>query len=97
MTAVRGGAGLWHLRALQAAGYGSFRIELVDEPAEQVGPLLGAYRDVMSGKKSLGEVWRWLETLATRWGAVEGVTAGSLEVKSERSVATLKPTAASSR
>ncbi len=69
----------------------------MDEPAEQVAPLLEAYRDVMSGKKPLGEVWRWLGTLATRWGAVEGVTAGSLEVKSERSAAALKPTAASSR
>ena len=97
LTSVHTGAGLWHLKALQAAGYGSFRIELVDEPAEQVRPLLEAYRDAMSGERSPGEVWRWLGSLATRWGAVEGITVGSLEVKSERLAATLKPTAAARR
>lgn len=90
-------AGLWHLSMLQAAGYGSFRVELVDEPAEQVQPILEAYRDAMTGERSVGSVWKWLGTLATRWGALEGVTAGSLEVKTERSVAVLKPTAASRR
>ena len=90
-------AGLWHLKQLQAAGYGSFRVELVDEPAEQVRPVLEAYRDVMSGKRSPGAVWRWLGSLASRWGAVEGVTAGSLEVKTERPAAVLKPTAAAGR
>ncbi len=90
-------AGLCHLAQLQAAGCGSFRIELVDEPAEQVRPLLEAYRDAMSGQRPPGEVWRWLGTLATRWGSVQGVTAGSLEVRTERSAAGLKPTAASRR
>ena len=66
----------------------------MDEPAEQVAPLLEAYRDAMSGQRSPGDVWRWMGRLATRWGAVEGVTAGSLEVRVERSAAVLKPTAA---
>ena len=69
----------------------------MDEPAEQVAPLLEAYRDAMSGQRSPRDVWRWLGGLATRWGAVEGITAGSLEVRIERSAAVLKPTAAARR
>lgn len=86
-------AGVWHVRDLAAAGVGSFRVELVDEPSEQVGPILEAYRGVLEGNRSPGSVWRWLSNLPSRFGNVEGVTAGSLEVKRERPAASLKPVA----
>jgi hypothetical protein len=37
-------SGLYYLPRLAAAGYGSFRIELVDESPEMVGQLLEGYR-----------------------------------------------------
>lgn len=37
-------SGLYYLPRLAAAGYGTFRIELVDEPPHLVAPLLEAYR-----------------------------------------------------
>lgn len=83
--------GVWYARSLVAAGIGSFRIELVDEPAEQVEPILGAYKDVLSGTQSPGIVWKWLDGLPSRFGNVEGVTAGSLDVKVERLPASMKP------
>jgi hypothetical protein len=84
-------AGVWHVHNLAAAGIGSFRVELVDEPADQVEPILAAYRGVLSGSRSPGDAWRWLDSLPTKFGIVEGVTAGSLEVKAERLAASLKP------
>jgi hypothetical protein len=79
------------MRNLAEAGVGSFRVELVDEPAEQVEPLLEAYRDVLRGTRSPGSAWKWLEGMPSRFGAVGGMTAGSLEVKAERLAASLKP------
>lgn len=84
---------MWHARDLVSAGIGCFRVELVDEPAEQVEPILEAYRDVLSGQRSPGSAWKWLGTLPARFGAVEGLTTGSLEVKGERTTASLKPVA----
>ncbi|KAK9904967.1 hypothetical protein WJX75_006604 [Coccomyxa subellipsoidea] len=86
-------SGLWHVQDLVAAGIGCFRVELVDEPAEQVEPILEAYRDVLLGQRSPGSAWKWLGTLPARFGAVEGLTTGSLEVKGERTAASLKPVA----
>ncbi|CAL8464366.1 g3901 [Coccomyxa elongata] len=86
-------SGVWHARDLVAAGIGCFRVELVDEPAEQVEPILEAYRDVLSGERPPGSAWKWLGTLPARFGAVEGLTTGSLEVKGERTAASLKPVA----
>jgi U32 family peptidase len=37
-------SGAWHVGALLAAGVRHWRVELVDEPAEVVTPLLQAYR-----------------------------------------------------
>jgi hypothetical protein len=37
-------SGLYYLAQLAAAGYGTFRVELVDEAPEMVGQLLEGYR-----------------------------------------------------
>ena len=86
-------AGVWHLPALAAAGVGCFRVELVDEPAGQVAAILEAYRDALAGARGPGSVWRELGGLESRFGAVEGLTPGSLAVHGERPAASLKPVA----
>jgi hypothetical protein len=78
---------------MAAAGVGCFRVELVDEPAGQVAPILEAYRDVLAGHRSPGGVWKQLGVLESRFGAVEGISAGSLAVMPERMTASLKPVA----
>jgi hypothetical protein len=85
------------MRNLVAAGYTTLRIELVDEPAEVVGPLLEGYRAVMLGRRSAGSLWKWLGQLPDANGNVHGVGAGSLEAHAERAVTSMKPTAASLR
>jgi collagenase-like PrtC family protease len=82
-----------YLKDLAAAGYGAFRIELVDEPAEVVPGLLEGYREVLQGRKHPGQLWAWLAQLPDANGRVHGVSAGSLEVVKERKTGQMKPTA----
>jgi putative protease len=42
-------SGLQQLGGLLRAGCSRYRVELVDEPAEYVEPLLQGYRDVLDG------------------------------------------------
>jgi hypothetical protein len=86
-------SGAWELERLTRAGYGTLRLELVDEPAELVRPLLNRHRRALSGELSTGELWRWLGSLPDRHGKVQGVTSGSLRVRDERAVTSLRPTA----
>lgn len=81
-------SGLYYLPRLSAAGCGTFRIELVDEQPEVVRDLLQAYRAVLDGRERPGDTWEWLRGVSKG-----GVSAGSLEVKQERAVASLRPTA----
>jgi hypothetical protein len=81
-------SGLYYLPSLAAAGYGTLRIELVNEPAEFVKPLLDTYRRVLEGRQKTREAWRWLQD-----HCAGGVAAGSLEVKGERAVSSLRPSA----
>lgn len=81
----------------QASGYRLFRIELVDEPAEQVPGILETYGELLAGRRSAADAWRWLEGLTDANGRRHGVGSGSLEPRKERPVAALKPTAASGR
>jgi hypothetical protein len=89
-----------------ATGYGCFRIELVDEPADCVEPLLHqrAVSDAVAGNAgspatqvSNQEMWEWMATLPNSHGRVAGIGVGSLEVREERSVNTMKRTAAMKR
>jgi U32 family peptidase len=59
---------------LQAAGVRHFRIEFLDEPASVIGDVVRAYRGLLAGRMSGGEVWRGLKA-ANR----VGVTRGTLE------------------
>lgn len=81
-------SGLYYLPSLAAAGYGTLRIEFVNEPAELVKPLLETYRRVLQGQQKPREAWRWLQE-----NCVGGVASGSLEVKGERAVSSLRPSA----
>lgn len=95
---------------------GSFRVELVDEPAEYVGPLLEGYRRALDAAIASGgrqprrqqprehgrrgeeeELWDWLQGLPDANGRAQGCGLGSLEVRAERKVGSMKQTAASLR
>ena len=80
--------------SLVAAGVGSLRVELLDDAPEQVAPLLAAYKALVDGSDTPASVMAWLEQRSDARGVRLGVTRGSLEVKSERSRAAMKPTAA---
>lgn len=60
--------------ALRAAGGRHFRIEFLDEPPDEVGRVVRAYRDLLAGRTTGREVWRTLKA-ANR----VGVTRGTLE------------------
>ncbi|KAL4437803.1 hypothetical protein ABPG77_005715 [Micractinium sp. CCAP 211/92] len=99
-------SGLPFLPRFAAAGFGCFRVELVDEPADYVGPLLEGYRRALvaatdpaaaAGRQQAQELWRWMQGLPDANGRSHGVGLGSLEVTAERSAAAMKPTAASLR
>lgn len=77
---------------LLAAGVSRFRIELVDEPAMVVGPLLQAYRDVARDPRVARQTWRWLQTIPDANGNAQGVTLGSLQHKEEIARSDLKLT-----
>ena len=84
---------------LLAAGVRRFRIELVDEPAEAVAPLIDAYRSVAAetpgskeGKKRAAAVWKWLQTVPDANGNAQGVTLGSLRDAAEKDYTELKLT-----
>lgn len=81
-------SGLHYLPRLASAGYGTLRIELVDEPAEFVRPLLETYHRVLQGRLKPRDAWGWLQENCTG-----GVSSGSLDVKWERAVSSLRPSA----
>ena len=59
---------------LRDRGVGHFRIELLDEPAAEIGRVIGAYRDLLAGRTTGREVWTALQA-SNR----VGVTRGTLE------------------
>lgn len=81
-------SGLYYLPRLAAAGFGTLRIELVNEPEDFVRPLLETYRRVLQGRMKPRDAWRWLQD-----NCAGGVAAGSLDVKGERAVSSLRPSA----
>ena len=60
--------------ALLARGVGQYRVELLDESAEEIGRIVKAYRGLLAGETTGREVW-------TRLNAANrvGVTRGTLE------------------
>ena len=72
------------LPRLRAAGVRRFRVELVDEPAAAVAPLLDAYRTALAEPSRVRELWRWLKDIPDSNGNAQGVTLGSLAVSEER-------------
>jgi putative protease len=59
---------------LLAAGVRHFRVELLEENADQVRETIGLYRDLLAGRLSGKEVWRQLKAVNR-----VGVTRGTLE------------------
>jgi putative protease len=84
---------------LAGAGFGCFRVELVDQPPEAVVPLLEGYRAALAGAGGVHEreLWAWMQGLPDANGRAQGVGLGSLEVRPERGAAGMKRTAASRR
>ncbi len=62
--------------ALQAAGVGHFRIELLDEPAAEIREIIAVYRDLLAGRITGREVWTQLKAMNR-----VGITRGTLEEK----------------
>lgn len=59
---------------LAARGIGAIRVELLEQTAEELRPVVKAYQDLIAGRTSGGEVWRLLKA-SNR----VGVTRGTLE------------------
>mmetsp|Transcript_51493 Transcript_51493/g.164674 ORF Transcript_51493/g.164674 Transcript_51493/m.164674 type:complete len:1020 (+) Transcript_51493:230-3289(+) len=78
---------------LAAAGYRYFRVELVDEPAEAVGPLLDNYRKLLAQDMTAAQMWKWLGQIPDANGHANGVSMGSLQPGKERARESLRPTA----
>jgi hypothetical protein len=81
--------GLPFLPSLLAAGLGAFRVELVDEPAQHVGPLLEAYREALAAAAELAQHTAQLGAGAGaegRWagGAGEGGASARLSPAAQR-------------
>lgn len=68
--------GAGYFRELRAAGLRNYRIELLEETAEQTTAILKAYQALISGETEGSDLWRTLRARAQL-----GVTKGTLEEK----------------
>jgi len=104
-------SGLPYIGTLVKSGYGCFRVELVDQPADVVAALLDGYKRALDSavanisqenelaipdwsKIKRHPMWKWMQNMPDANGRAQGVGVGSLEVRNERSVENMKPTAA---
>ena len=87
-------SGAEYVDQLTAAGVQHFRVELVDEPAGVVAPLMEGYRRVLAGEMRGSELVAWVGTLPDANGRSHGAGPGSLEVRQERDRGSMKQTAA---
>jgi len=71
------------LAAFRAAGIAHYRIELVDEPAEEVSRIVTAYQDALTGRLDHKALWERLDRVADANGHPQGVGLGSLAVRLE--------------
>ena len=65
------------------AGVRHFRLELVDEPAEEVAPIVNGYRALLNGHTDAQELWRRLSAITDANGRRQGVEAGSFGERAE--------------
>jgi putative protease len=68
-------SGVDRLGSFLEAGYRRFRIELVDDAPESVGPLIDRYLEVLHNETAPADAWRLLQRQLP-----QGITAGSLAV-----------------
>lgn len=87
-------SGAEYVGELTAAGVRHFRVELVDEPAAVVAPLMEGYREVLAGERRGVDLVEWVGTLPDANGRSHGAGRGSLEVRRERDRGAMKQTAA---
>jgi hypothetical protein len=87
-------SGAYHLPRLLSAGFGAIRIELVDEAPDHVAGILNGYRAVAHGDAPPSQLWAQLGDVPDGNGRPGGVSGGSLDVRGERTAASLRPTAA---
>ena len=66
--------GAGYFKELRAAGLRNFRVELLEEDAEQTGNILRAYQALLSGETEGADLWRSLRAQTQL-----GVTKGTLE------------------
>lgn len=82
------------MESLQQAGIGRYRIELVDEPADEVGLILGTYMDLAAGRGDVRQHQARLRGIVDANGNRQGVGPGSLAVTLEMPRSAMKkPTA----
>jgi hypothetical protein len=62
---------------IEQAGFESFRIELVDEPAHQVAPLLEGYRALLRSEINWRDLWQDLQDVPDANGTPQGVAKGT--------------------
>lgn len=93
-----------YMTAFSQYNVGSYRIELVDQPATIVTEILQGYRDVLHRDRSSSTISKhqsdfidWMQTIPDANGRCHGTTSGSFEVKHEQSKKHMKKTAASLR
>jgi putative protease len=68
--------GAGYYRELHAAGLRNFRVELLEENAEQTRSIVRAYQALLSGETQGADLWRNLKAQVQL-----GVTKGTLEAK----------------
>jgi putative protease len=83
-------SGAYSLMQWMDVGARHFRVELVDEPAEDVKRIVRGYRDVLEGDRRPKELWSLLEDVRDSNGRAGGVGHGSFRNGVERRAGELK-------
>lgn len=83
-------SGAYSLMQWKSSGARHFRVELVDEPAEDVKRIVRGYRNVLDGNMRPKELWGLLEDVRDSNGRAGGVGYGSLRNGVERRAGELK-------
>jgi len=78
---------------------GFLRLELVDEPADAVGPIVERYHGALHGTMSPQKLWEFVASVPDANGQPQGVSRGSLDSAAwrERAAEQLRPSAAAMR
>lgn len=92
-------SGAEYIESFLNAGIKKFRVELVDEAADSIEPLLDQYKEIIESEfhgtreQAIDNLLDWLGKLPNRNGATQGVSPGSLKPSTERQWSSLKKTA----